>query len=77
MTAKHCYLEKVSQLSEAERNFLLTRIGTHSLKKQTQKLDLAELLAIQLETEDEMLLEWRQKMQSISSTVNHREASRY
>lgn len=68
MTAKHCYLEKVSQLSEAERKFLLTR---HSLKKQIQKLDLAELLAIQLETEDEMLWEWRQKMQSISSTVDH------
>lgn len=71
MAAKHYYLEKLPRLSEAKRNLLLTRIGTHAHIKQIQKLDLNELLAIQLEIEDEMLLEWRQKMQSIRSTVNH------
>jgi len=60
------YLEKIKNLSEEEKERLLSRMGgklPRRLEKDKVSVDLA--LAIQLEIEDEHLQEWRKKMHAI------------
>jgi hypothetical protein len=57
------YLEKVQQLSPAEAERVLSRMGGKLPKRFIkEKLSQDEALALQLEIEDEQLNEWRDKM---------------
>lgn len=65
-TAAAEYLEKVKQLSDEETERLLSRMGTKLRRKQDKdKVNQLEALAIQLEIEDEMLKEWRERVAEI------------
>ena len=60
------YLEKAKQLSEEEAERLLSRMGGKLPRRlQKDKLSREEALAIQLEIEDEMLKEWRERVAEI------------
>jgi Holliday junction resolvasome RuvABC DNA-binding subunit len=60
------YLEKAKQLSERDAERLLSRMeGKLPKRLQKDKLSREEALAIQLEIEDEMLKEWRERVAEI------------
>lgn len=64
--ADEIYLEKAKQLSEEEAERLLSRMGGKLPRRlQKDKLSRDEALAIQLEIEDEMLKEWRERVAEI------------
>ncbi len=64
--ADEVYLEKAKQLSEEEAERLLSRMGGKLPRRlQKDKLSREEALAIQLEIEDEMLKEWRERVAEI------------
>lgn len=66
MKADENYLEQAKTLSEEETERLLSRMGGKLPKRlQKDKLTTLEALAIQLEIEDEMLKEWRQRVAEI------------
>ncbi|MGO9445831.1 MAG: hypothetical protein ACLPXB_13785 [Thiobacillaceae bacterium] len=57
------YLEKAKTLSKEERERLLSRTRTKlSRRLEDKKLSALEVVAIQLEIEDDELQEWREKM---------------
>ena len=60
------YLAKVKRLSKVETERLLSRMGG-KLDRQLEKHKLSqeEVLAIQMELEDEQLQEWRKVMQNL------------
>jgi hypothetical protein len=62
------YIEKASNLTEEEADRLLSRMRdklTHRLDE--KKLSKLEVLALQLEYDDERLAEWREKRQIINA----------
>jgi len=60
------YLAQAQQLSEDERERLLSRMaGKLPRKLERDKLTMIEAMAIQLELEDEQLQEWRARMHAI------------
>ena len=60
------YLEKAKLLSEEETERLLSRTRTKLLRRlESEKLTALEVVAIQLEIEDEDLNEWREKFAEI------------
>ena len=60
------YLEKAKLLSEEETERLLSRTRTKLLRRlASEKLSALEVVAIQLEIEDEDLNEWREKFAEI------------
>lgn len=64
--ADEVYLEKVKQLSEEDAERLMSRMGGKLPRRlQKDKLSREEALAIQLEIEDEMLKEWRERVAEI------------
>lgn len=64
--SKPDYLAKVAQLSKAETERLLSRMGGKLDRRlEKGKLSQQEALARQLELEDEQLQEWRKVMQSL------------
>lgn len=66
MKADENYLEQAKTLSEEETERLLSRMGGKLPKRlQKDKLTTLEALAIQLEIEDEMLKEWRERVAEI------------
>ncbi|MGO9445889.1 MAG: hypothetical protein ACLPXB_14075 [Thiobacillaceae bacterium] len=57
------YLEKAKLLSREERERLLSRTRTKLARRlEDKKLSALEVVAIQLEIEDDELQEWRKKM---------------
>lgn len=57
------YLEKVSTLSEEEREKLSSRMkGKLPRRLDREKISIDEALALQMELEDEQLEEWRDNM---------------
>jgi len=57
------YIVKVKNLSEDDRERVLSRMGGKLPKRlQKEKLTVEEAIAIQLELEDEQLQEWRANM---------------
>ena len=57
------YIVKVKNLSEEDRERVLSRMGGKLPKRlQKEKLTVEEAIAIQLELEDEQLQEWRANM---------------
>jgi len=60
------YLEKARLLSKEETERLLSRTRTKLLRRlENEKMTALEVVAIQLEIEDEDLSEWREKMAEI------------
>lgn len=60
------YLEKAKLLTKEEKERLLARMRTKLQRRlEDKKLSALESVAIQLEIEDEMLQEWREKMAEI------------
>ena len=60
------YLEKAKLLSEDESERLLSRTRTKLIRRlESEKMTALEVVAIQLEIEDEDLSEWREKMAEI------------
>jgi len=54
------YIAKAKNLSEEDRDRVLSRMGGKLPKRlQKEKLTIEEAIAIQLELEDEQLQEWR------------------
>lgn len=57
------YISKAKNLSEEDRERVLSRMGGKLPKRlQKEKLTVEEAIAIQLELEDEQLQEWRANM---------------
>lgn len=62
------YLNAARNLNEDEKEKLLCRMrGKLTRKWENQKLDTLQVLAIQLETEDVELADWRAKMTEIKN----------
>lgn len=60
------YIKAASQLNEDQKERLLCRMRDKlSRKWENEKLDTLHALAIQLETEDAELADWREKMNEI------------
>ncbi|MDI1309984.1 MAG: hypothetical protein PSV17_11225 [Methylotenera sp.] len=56
------YMEKAKNLSEEEVERLQSRMRTKLTRREAEKkLSLIEILAIQLQLDDEQLKEWREK----------------
>jgi hypothetical protein len=64
------YLEKAKLLSQEDRERLLSRMRTKLMRRlEDKKLSADEVVAIQLEIEDEDLEEWRQKWAELKQKV--------
>jgi hypothetical protein len=60
------YLEKAKLLSEEETERLMARMRSKLMRRlEDKKMSVPEVVAIQLEIEDEELNEWREKMAQI------------
>lgn len=60
------YIKAASSLNEEQKERLLCRMrGKLTRKWENEKLDTLHALAIQLETEDAELADWREKMNEI------------
>jgi hypothetical protein len=67
-TASEHYLERAKRLSEEETERVLSRMGGKLRKRsEKEKVALLEAVAIQLELEDEMLKEWRERFAEIKA----------
>jgi hypothetical protein len=65
-TPSDAYLEKARLLSEEETERLLSRTRSKLLRRlENEKMTALEVVALQLEIEDEDLGEWREKMAEI------------
>lgn len=61
------YLEKAGQLEHEETERLLARMRSKLMRRlEDKKMSVQEVVAIQLEIEDEELQEWRTRMAEIS-----------
>jgi N-acyl-L-homoserine lactone synthetase len=64
------YLEKARQLSKEDTERLLSRArGKLTRRLEDQKLTPQEVVAIQLEIEDEDLNEWRERWDAIKKKI--------
>jgi len=62
------YVAKAKQLTQEERERVLSRMGGKLPKRlQKEKLSVEEAIAIQLELEDEQLQDWRANMAEIEA----------
>lgn len=60
------YLDKARQLEQEETERLLARMRSKLMRRlEDKKMSVQEAVAIQLETEDEELQEWRTRMAEI------------
>lgn len=67
------YLEKAKLLSEEETERLLSRTRTKLMRRlESEKMTALEVVAIQLEIENEELNEWREKMTEIRKKTKAR-----
>lgn len=70
---KQEYLEKVSSLSNEERERLSSRMrGKLPKRLDKEKISIEEALALQMELEDEQLEEWRKNMQTVRDKSNEK-----
>jgi N-acyl-L-homoserine lactone synthetase len=61
------YLEQASHLNNEETERLLARMRAKLMRRlEDKKMSVQEVVAIQLEIEDEELQEWRERMAEIS-----------
>ena len=67
-TASEEYIEKASNLTAEEADRLLSRMRDKLTRRlEDEKLSKLEVLAMQLEYDDERLAEWREKRQIINA----------
>ena len=67
------YLKKVKLLSTEEIERLMARMRTKLMRRlEDKKMNVSEVVAIQLEIEDEELNEWREKMAEIRKKTKAR-----
>jgi len=67
-TASEEYIEKASNLTEEEVDRLLSRMRDKLTRRlEDKKFSILEVLAMQLEYDDERLAEWREKMHIINA----------
>jgi len=72
-TPNEAYLEKARLLSKEETERLLSRTRNKLTRRlEDQKLSELEVVAIQLEIEDEALNEWREKWDEIRKKIKTR-----
>jgi hypothetical protein len=65
-TPSDVYLEKARLLSKEETERLLSRARSKLIRRlESEKMTALDVVAIQLEIEDEDLSEWREKMAEI------------
>ena len=65
-TPSDVYLEKAQTLSKEETERLLSRARSKLIRRlESEKMTAQEVVALQLEIEDEDLSEWRAKMAEI------------
>lgn len=65
-TPSDVYLEKAQTLSKEETDRLLSRARSKLVRRlESEKMTALEVVAVQLEIEDENLSEWRAKMAEI------------
>ena len=70
---KQEYLEKISSLSNEERERLSSRMrGKLPKRLDKEKISIEEALALQMELEDEQLEEWRKIMQTLRDKSNEK-----
>jgi hypothetical protein len=68
--ASELYIEKATKLSEEEVEKLQSRMREKLMRRaEDKKLSLIETVAIQLELDDMLLAEWREKRQQINSKI--------
>lgn len=64
------YMEKAKKLSQEEIERLQSRMrGKLTRREEEKKLTLIEVLAIQLELDDEQLAEWRERRVEINLNI--------
>jgi N-acyl-L-homoserine lactone synthetase len=69
-TPSEKYLEKAKLLSKEETERLLSRMRTKLMRRlEDKKMSAEEVVAIQLEIEDEDLEEWRKKWTELKEKV--------
>jgi hypothetical protein len=69
------YLEQAKQLNEEASERLLSRARTKLMRRlEDKKLTALEVMALQLEFEDEDLAEWRDRVAEIKSTEDKKKA---
>lgn len=74
--ADNAYIEKAKLLSDDEMERVLSRMGDKLRKKKFKdKIDCLVAVAIQLELEDEMLVEWRENFAKIKAKHHKKEAN--
>lgn len=67
------YLEKAKLLGEEETERLLSRTRSKLMRRlENEKMTALEVVAIQLELEDEDLNEWREKMAELRERIKLR-----
>ena len=65
-TPDEAYIEAASKLNDDQKERLLSRMRDKLTRKwENEKVDTLHALAIQLETEDAELADWREKMNEI------------
>lgn len=73
--ASEVYMEKAKLLSDEETERVLSRMGGKlRRRKDKEKVNCLEALAIQLEIEDEMLKEWRERFAEVKANHDKKEA---
>jgi len=69
------YLEKAKLLNEEETERLMARMRTKLMRRlEDKKMSVPEVVAIQMEIEDEELNEWREKMAEIRNTEERKKS---
>jgi hypothetical protein len=69
------YLEKAKLLSEEETERLMARMRSKLMRRlEDKKMSVPEVVAIQMEIEDEELNEWREKMAEIRTTEERKKS---
>jgi len=69
------YVEKAKLLTEEETERLMARMRTKLMRRlEDKKMSVPEVVAIQMEIEDEELNEWREKMAEIRNTEERKKS---
>ncbi len=69
------YLEKAKLLNEEETERLMARMRTKLMRRlEDKKMSVPEVVAIQMEIEDEELNEWREKIAAIRNTEERKKS---
>lgn len=69
------YLEKAKLLSAEETERLMARMRSKLMRRlEDKKMSVPEVVAIQMEIEDEELNEWREKMAEIRTTEERKKS---